>query len=255
MRASAAPSGAQAGIRPRSNADPRLILGLAVMGLGAALFGLGIFHGFAHGSCSSTGYSGRFGPVPHCASGTAWWMLLLTAGIFAVLGGAALSGMGTAILIPVIFTAIGAPFIALGLGSDHGQIAYGASPSTGRLEVAIFGACFAIAGLAWGVIAGRNVLSSLRFSGLVASAAGIGVAFLIATGVASAIGSSPATPLKRIAPSSASVTQSRAAIDQTSQAIAQATAQARTATKLAACVTAAGIHTRRIQACERKYIP
>jgi hypothetical protein len=255
MRASATASAALQQVRPRSNADPSLIAGLAVLGLGAALFGLGIFHGFAHGSCSTTGYSPRFGPVPHCASGAGWWMLLLTAGIFVAFGGAALSGTARTIMIPVIFIAIGAPFIALGLGSGHGQLVYGSSSATGRLEVMIFGAGFAIAGLAWGVVAGRNVLSRLRFGGLLAPVAGIGVAFLIATGVASAIGSSPATPLQRVAPSSASVAPSRAATIQTSRAIARAAAQAETATKLAACVTAAGIHTKRIQACERKYVP
>jgi hypothetical protein len=255
MRTSATTSRGQARVRARSPVDPSLIFGLGVMGLGATLFGLGIFHGFAHGSCSTTGYSARYGPVPHCASGTGWWMLVLTAGIFMALGGAALSGMAGTILAPVIFIAIGAPFIALGLRSGHGQLVLGSSSSAGRIEAAIFGACFAIAGLAWGGIAGRNDLSRVRFTGLLASAAGIGAAFLIAIGVASAIGSSPATPLKRFAPSSAAVAQSRAATIHTSRAIARATAQARTATKLAACVTAAGTHTLRIQACERKYVP
>jgi hypothetical protein len=232
-----------------------MIFGLAVMGLGAALFSLGIFHGFAHGSCSSTGYSPRYGPVPRCTSDIGWWMLVLTGGIFAALGGAALSGMASTILTPVIFIAIGAPFIVLGLGSGHGQLAYGSSSGTGRLEVAIFGSCFAIAGVVWGVIAARTVLSRLRFTGVLASVAGIGVAFLITAGVASAIGTSPVTTLKHLTPSNASVAQSHAATVQTSRAIARATAQARTATRLAACVTAAGTHTDRIQACERKYMP
>jgi hypothetical protein len=258
MRALQATSRARQQARSRSNADPRLISGLAIMGLGAALFGLGIFHGFAHGSCSSTGYSQHYGPVPHCAGGTGWWMLVLTGGVFVALGGAALTGVAGTILAPVMFIAIGAPCIALGMGSGHAQLVYGSSSSTGRLEVTIFGACFAIAGVAWGVIAGRNVVSRVRWSGLLASVAGIGVAFLIAAGVASAIGSSPVTPLTPltpIAPSSASLAQSRAAAIQTSRAIAQATAQARTATKLAACVTAAGTHLRRIEVCERKYVP
>jgi Co/Zn/Cd efflux system component len=255
MRTTATRSQAQQRVRSRSPVDPSLIFGMAVMGLGAALFSLGVFHGFAHGSCSTTGYTAHYGPVPHCAGGTGWWMLVLTAGIFVALGGAMLSGIASTILAPVMFIGVGAPFIALGLQSGHGQLVLGSSSSTGRLEVAIFGACFAIAGLVWGGIAGRDVLSRLRFTGLLASVAGIGVAFLIATGVASAIGSSPATPLKRFAPSSAAVAQSRAATIQTSRAIARATAQARTATKLAACVTAAGTNTHRIQVCERKYVP
>jgi hypothetical protein len=264
MRALQATSRARQQARSRSNADPRLISGLAIMGLGAALFGLGIFHGFAHGSCSSTGYSRHYGPVPHCAGGTGWWMLLLTGGVFVALGGAALTGVAGTILAPVMFIAIGAPCIALGIGGGHGQLVYGSSSGTGRLEITIFGTCFAIAGLAWGVIAGRNVVSRVRWSGLLASFAGIGAAFLIATGVASAIGSSPATPsapqalqtpLTPIAPSSASLAQSQAAAIRASRAIARATAQARTATQLAACVTAAGTHFHRIQACERKYVP
>jgi hypothetical protein len=55
--------------------------------------------------------------------------------------------------------------------------------------------------------------------------------------------------------STVSVAQSHAATVQTSRAIARANAQVRTATKLAACVTAAGAHTNRILACERKYMP
>jgi hypothetical protein len=245
------------------------MLGLAGMGLGAALFSLGIFHGFAHGSCSSTGYSQHYGPVPRCASGTIWWMLLLTGGIFVAIGGAALSGMAGTILSPVMFVAIGAPIIALGLGSGGGHLSYGSSSSTGRLEATIFGGCFLIAGVVWGVFAGRQLLSRLRFSSLLALVAGVGVAFVIATGVSGAIGSSPATSLNGLAPSSTSnaqsgaaaiqtrraLAQSRAAAIQTRRAVAQATAQAKTATKLAACVTAAGIHSNRIQACERKYMP
>jgi uncharacterized membrane protein HdeD (DUF308 family) len=94
------------------------------MGLGAALFSLGIFHGFAHGSCSTTGYSARYGPVPHCASGTAWWMLLLTSGIFMALGGAGLSRMAGTILVPVMFVGV-AFLIATGVAS-----AIGSSPAS-----------------------------------------------------------------------------------------------------------------------------
>ncbi len=255
MRASAATSRAGRRVRPTYTADPSLIFGLAVMGLGVALFSLGIFHGFAHGSCSTTGYSAHRGPVPHCASGTGWWMLMLTGGIFVAVGGAALSGMAGTILAPVMFIAVGAPFIALGLGAGDGQLVYGSSSSTGRLEVTIFGACFAIAGLVWGGIAVRNVLSRLRFSGLLASVAGVGIAFVVATGVSGAIGSSPPPPLTKVTQSTAPGGPSRAATVQANRAIARANAQFRTANKLAACVTAAGTHTDRIQACERKYMP
>jgi hypothetical protein len=182
-------------------------------------------------------------------------MLMLTGGIFVAVGGAALSGMAGTILAPVIFIAVGAPFIALGLGSGHGQLAYGVSSSTGRLEATIFGACFAIAGLVWGGLAVRNVLSRLRFSGFLASVVGVGVAFVIATGVSSAIGSSPVPPLTRVTQSTAPGAPSPAVPVQASRAIARANAQFRTATKLAACVTAAGSHINRIQVCERKYVP
>jgi hypothetical protein len=269
MRAPATTSRTRQRAEPRTAVDWGLVLGLALMCLGAGLFSLGIYHGFAHGSCSTTGYSQHYGPVPHCASGIGWWMLLLTGGIFVALGGAALSGTASTILAPAMFVAIGAPCIALGLGGAHGQLAYGASSSTGKLEVGTFGACFAISGLVWGAFAGRDLVSRLRFSGLVACVAGVGVAFGVATGVSSAIGSSPGTSLNGLTQSTASnaqsraaaiqtrhaIAQTRAAAIQTSRAVAQATAQARTATKLAACVTAAGVHSNPIQACERKYMP
>jgi hypothetical protein len=252
-------------LRPQSTVRPAVIVGLAVMALGAGLFGFALFHAFAHGSCSSTGYSAHYGPVARCAGGTGWWMLLLLGGIFTALGGAALSGIAGTMLAPVMFIAIGAPFLALGLGAGHGQLAYNTSPSTGRLEVGIFGACFLIAGLGWAVFAGRSVVSGLRgsqFTGLLAAVAGVGAAFAISAGVASAIGT-PAPSSLRQAPvsaasaaaSAASTRQLNAAAKRTSAAIAKATAQARTATRLAACVTAARTNNARIQACEAKYMP
>jgi hypothetical protein len=168
-------------------------------------------------------------------------------------------------LAPIMFIAIGVPFVALGLGGAHGQLAYNTSPSTGRLEAGIFGACFVIAGVGWAVFAGRSVVSSLRgsrFTGLLATVAGVGAAFAITAGVASAIGTSAPTSLRQApvsaasaAASAASTRQLNAAAKRTSAAIAQATAQTRTATKLAACVTAAGANTAKIQACEAKYMP
>jgi hypothetical protein len=37
--------------------DLRPVLGLGLVGLGVGMLCLGVFHGFEHGSCSTTGYS------------------------------------------------------------------------------------------------------------------------------------------------------------------------------------------------------
>ena len=117
---------------------------------------LGIFHGFEHGSCSTTGYSRNYGPVPHCGSGTGWWMLMLMAGLVVAGGGAVLARSVGSLMLPFLFVAIGAPFIALALG-NHGRLLLNASSSTGKISAAVFGSCFVIAGLIWGVFAARDI--------------------------------------------------------------------------------------------------
>jgi hypothetical protein len=233
-----------------------VIAGVALLALGAALFGLGIFHGFQNGSCSTTGYSANYGPVQQCGKGAGWWMLMLTAGLFLAGGGAVLSGTAKTMAIPVLFVAIGVPFVALALRSGNTQLLIGRSSNTGKLYAGIFGVCFVIAGGAWGAINRQRTVSRFsgasRFGGILACVVGVGLGFAIAAGVASAIG--PAAPT-RFQPTSRAVNQSSRSTRQASSAITQATAQADKAAKLAACVTAAGVNNAKIQACVAKYTP
>jgi hypothetical protein len=258
-------SGEQPSVRSGDTGSPLalgLVAGMALLALGAALFGLGIFHGFENGSCSTTGYSAHYGPVQHCGKGVGWWMLMLMAGLVVAGGGAALS-RPLNLTIPVLFIAIGAPFIALALRGGNAQLLHGTSPGTGRLFAGIFGACFVIGGGVWGLTAGSGAVSRIggrsQGAGLLSALIGVGLAFAIAAGVAGAIGPSAPTALGQVGqgvgqsagpsgPSSAAAAQSHAAIT-------QATAQADKAAKLAACVTAAGIDTAKVQACVARYTP
>jgi hypothetical protein len=214
------------------------------------------FHGFENGSCSTTGYSAHYGPVQHCGKGAGWWMLMLTAGLFLAGGGAALSGTSNTVAIPVVFVALGAPFVALALRSGNAHLLIGSSPSTGKLYAGIFGVCFVIAGGVWGAITGRRPVprfsSASRFGGILACVVGVGLGFAIAAGVASAIGPAAPTPFQQ---TSRAFNQSSGSARPANAAITQATAQADKAAKLAACVTAAGVNNAKIQACVAKYTP
>ena len=44
---------------------------------GAVALGVGMHHLVATGTCSSTGYSSHYGPVPYCPKGTGWWIAKL----------------------------------------------------------------------------------------------------------------------------------------------------------------------------------
>jgi hypothetical protein len=178
----------------RSPLDLRLVLGLGLVGLGIGMVCLGIFHGFAHGSCSTTGYSRNYGPVPTCGKGTAWWMLMLMGGLGVAAAGAFLASCVGALLLPVVFVGIGAPFIALAFG-NHGQLLFRTSSSTGKIFAGVFGGCFVIVGLIWGVFAARDikgVSGGSLLGGLLGAILGIGGAFAIAAGVSSAIGKTTA---------------------------------------------------------------
>jgi hypothetical protein len=172
-----------------------MLAGGFILFLGAGLLALGLYHGFEHGSCSTTGYSANYGPVPTCAKGIGWWVGLLTLGIFISLAGGFLAGMaGGAIVVPVIFTAVGAPFIALGLRGGHQHLALGMSSGAGQTFALIFGACFVLGGLVWGWFGVSGVVSDPDFQRgsslgvLVTGALGIGAAFGIAAGINGAIG-------------------------------------------------------------------
>ncbi len=186
----------------RSRPDLGPVLGLGLVGLGLGMLCLGIFHGFAHGSCSSTGYSRNYGPVPHCSSGTGWWMLMLMVGLVVAGGGAILASSVGSLMLPMLFVAIGAPFIALAFG-DHGRLLMNASSGTGKIYSGVFGGGFVIAGLIWGAFAARGVTGvsgGSLLGGVLAAVVGVGAAFAIASGVSTAIG-------KTTAPSSVQGTQ------------------------------------------------
>lgn len=261
------------------------IIGLGLLALGAALFGLGMFHGFENGTCSTTGYSSHYGPVPHCAKGIGWWMLMLMAGLVVAGAGAALSGTLSSLMPPVLFIAVGVPFVALAVRSGNSHLLVGRSSSSGKLFSGIFGAAFVIGGLLWGAFTAPSALARFKgasgFGGLLAAAAGMAAAFAIATAVAGAIGPTAPNGLAPVGQvtthgagfagqgngassqassianqTSVAVTRANAAAARKANAaIKHATTQAAKLTKLAQCVSRAGTNAGRIQACEAKYLP
>ena len=76
--------------------------------------------------------------MQHCGKGTGWWMLMLMAGLVVAGGGAVLARSVGALMLPLLFVAIGAPFIALALG-NHGQLLFNASSGTARSTPACSG--------------------------------------------------------------------------------------------------------------------
>jgi hypothetical protein len=249
----------------RAPLDLRLIIGLAILGMGAALFGIGLFHGFSNGSCSTTGYTPHYGPLPHCGKGIGWWVLIVTLAVVVATAGAMLSRTANTVLVPIMFVALGAPFLALGLRTSDAHLVLGTSAGTGRLETGIFGACFVIAGLIWGAFAGTRAVAEWaagsRFGAVLAAVAGVGVAFVIGAGVSGAVGPMTppalqrATPVVSPATSAAATAATSAAARRANAAIAQANTAAEKVAKLAACVSAAGTHVARVQRCEAKYTP
>jgi hypothetical protein len=251
--------------------DFRFIAGLALIGLGAALFAVGIFHGFANGSCSMTGYTAHYGPIQHCGKGIGWWMLMILGGILVAALGGVLSATAGGLMIAVMFVAIGAPFIGLAVRNSNVRYLAGSSASTGKISVAIFGGCFVLAGLVWAAFAARSVFSRInggtRLISLVAAVAGVAVALAIGTGVSGAIGNAAPPSLQQVsqggggasqanlAAQQAAAKRTEAAVKQAKSAIKQATAQADQATKLAACVSSASTNVAKVQACEAKYMP
>ncbi len=120
---------------------------------GAVVLGVGMHHLVATGTCSSTGYSSHYGPVPHCPKGTGWWILFVIGGIFLAVVGGLVSGTTSALLIvPAVFSGIGIGALTIAFDS-------GASSST-KTFGAIFGGAFAFFGLVplliWGISALRR---------------------------------------------------------------------------------------------------
>jgi hypothetical protein len=116
----------------------RTIIGVALLLFSAVLVGFGIHHLVRTGSCSSTGYS-SYGPVPHCPTGTAWWILLLIGGIFGTIVGGLIAASGAILIVPAVFTAIGAGAFTVGFDS--------AASSGTKTFGLIFGGCFLAFGL------------------------------------------------------------------------------------------------------------
>jgi hypothetical protein len=114
------------------------IAGVALSLFAGILLGVGMHHIVGTGTCSSTGYSANYGPVPHCPSGTGWWMAFLFAGIFGGIGGGLMAG-SLALLFAGVFGGIGAGSLTVAFdhGAAHGNKIFGG----------IFGASFAIVGL------------------------------------------------------------------------------------------------------------
>src|SRR5881227_3899048 len=109
----AAHEGALMGAKP-SNTQ---IAGVALLLFSSVLLGVGMHHMIATGTCSSTGYSANYGPVPHCPSGTGWWFAFLFVGILGGLAGAAMAGsMG--LIFAGIFGAIGFGALSIVLDSN-----------------------------------------------------------------------------------------------------------------------------------------
>jgi hypothetical protein len=291
-QASVALGGGQvAAPKSRPAIDYALIGGLAGMALGFALFAIGIYHGFENGSCSTTGYSAHYGPIQHCAKGIGWWMLLVMCGL--VIGGigAVASGIGGALGAPILFVAIGAPFIALAFRSGSSHLLQNASSSTGKIFSGVFGVAFVIGGLVWGAFTAGGALPRMRSQvagTVVSTAVGIGIAFVIATGVSSAIGTtkasatsvtfgqSGAAPLsgtalqaaqaqeaqiqaqmaqKQAAARQATAAAAKQASNAVKQAVSRAGLPAGNTGKLAACVVAANGDISKLQACQTQYAP
>ena len=80
---------------PSLDVDFSVLAGGFVLFLGLGMLGFGIGHAFSHGTCSTTGYSRYYGPVPHCAKGIGWWAGMIILGIFVALGGLGIIGVNS----------------------------------------------------------------------------------------------------------------------------------------------------------------
>lgn len=115
-----------------------MIIGVGLLLFGAVLVGYGLHHLIRTGTCSSTGYSANYGPVPHCPAGTGAWVGFLIGGIFLVMIGGGISGSAAGLILPGIFCSIGAGAASVALDNS-------ASSSTTTFGL-IFGGCFFLAG-------------------------------------------------------------------------------------------------------------
>ncbi len=121
----------------RQQPSNRVIIGVAIVLFASVLTGVGIYHLIKTGTCSSTGYSANYGPVPFCPAGTGAWIGFLIGGIFLTLiGGAMAMSVGLA---------IGPMFMAIGVGSI--AVAFDKGNSSGQTIFAlVFGGFFLLGG-------------------------------------------------------------------------------------------------------------
>ncbi len=129
------------------------IAGVALLIFSTILLGVGIHHVVAIGTCSSTGYSAHYGPVPTCPSGTGAWFAFVFGGIIGGLAGALMAG-SVGLVFAGIFGAIG--FGALSIVFDS------SAHSSNKIFGAIFGGCFALVGVIAGVAVLSSAIGSLR---------------------------------------------------------------------------------------------
>jgi hypothetical protein len=112
-------------------------------------------HVVTTGTCSSTGYSANFGPVPHCPAGTGWWILFLIGGIFlAVIGGLIASGSSAGLIVPAIFCGIGVGSITVAFDSH-------AASGTKTFGL-IFGGAFVVFGVIPALLMASSGVRRLR---------------------------------------------------------------------------------------------
>jgi predicted lipid-binding transport protein (Tim44 family) len=129
------------------------IVGIALLLFSGVLLGVGIHHLVATGTCSSTGYSANYGPVPTCPSGTGWWFAFVFGGVIGGLIGA-LMARSLGLVFAGLFGAIGFGALSILLDS-HAQ-------STTKVFGAVFGGCFAVAGVAAGAAVIVSAIGSWR---------------------------------------------------------------------------------------------
>jgi hypothetical protein len=132
-----------------SGAEPSnmRIAGIALLLFSGILLGVGIHHIVATGTCSSTGYSANYGPVPTCPSGTGAWFAFVFGGIIGGLAGALMAG-SAGLVFAGIFGGIG--FGSMSILLDSG------TQGGGKIFAGVFGGCFALVG----VVAGGAVIAS-----------------------------------------------------------------------------------------------
>jgi hypothetical protein len=128
----------------------RTIIGVSILLFTCVLAGVGIHHLVKTGTCSSTGYSGDYGPVPYCPSGTGWWILFLMLGIFGSIIGGFIAGGSTVGLIN------GGIFCAIGFGSL--TVVFDKHASS-KAFAGVFGGAFALVG---GIILAFVLASAFR---------------------------------------------------------------------------------------------